>query len=759
MRASLGSSLVLAVALAGAPGAAAAAPTVPPGFTITSVMPPELHGATGGAWAPDGSNRLFVIRQGGEVLVVKDGVVLGLFTLVEPIYSGSECGLTGIAFDPDFLTTKHVYFMVCVSNSEQQIVRYTVSGNMGTEKTTVVAGLPTVGNNHDGGGLGFGPDGKLYWSIGDLGYGGGLNDDLTSLASKVGRANLDGTVPADNPFADGSGPNNDFIWARGFRNPFTLTFQPTTGLLWLNVVGTAWEQVFVVRKGDHGGWNAHEGNQPAAGFIAPVVRYRTNSTDIRTLAATAGAVRAGGMVTFTTEAAHSFVKGEKLTVGGVADPSFHGDIYVASVGPKAVTAAQAGADATSGGGALTTQAIGGCITGGTFAEATGFSAAHRGNFFFGDYNSNVVVRAALDPASNTVTAVDTWATELVRPVDVELGPDGALHVVGHVGHLYRIAPEAAAQGLVVSPSAVRTAEGQPVMVNVRLALAPASDVTVTAARTGGDAEVSVLAGGTLTFTSANWSVPQAVTLAAGRDLDAADDLATISFTADTLAAQTAAVYVRDDNGLGLVVSAAALALEEGKSGSVTVALSRPPSLDVQVVAARLEGDADVTVSAWAALTFTRANWSTPQAIAVTAAEDADAQVDSARIGISAAGLPAHALVVTVSDDDPPPPEVPDAGAPDVGADAAKIDPAAPLDAARDAPAASSDAGTDAAAGAVDTGALDAAGERPAGGSSGGCDCRVSGPGGSAEAPALLLAGLYLLVASRRRRARGLVARR
>ena len=52
-----------------------------------------------------------------------------------------------------------------------------------------------------------------------------MNGDLTSLASKIGRATRTGAVPNDNPFIDGAGPNNDYIWARGFRNPFTLTFQ------------------------------------------------------------------------------------------------------------------------------------------------------------------------------------------------------------------------------------------------------------------------------------------------------------------------------------------------------------------------------------------------------------------------------------------------------------------------------------------------------------------------------------------------------
>ena len=158
-------------------------------------------------------------------------------------------------FRPRFAQNRYVYFFVTVSASEQQIIRYTDSGGVGTDKTVILAGLPTAGQNHDGGAVGFGPDGKLYWAIGDLGNGTGVDANLTSLAAKIGRANPDGTVLNDNPFFDGAGPNDDRIWARGFRNPFTFTWQPSTEQLWLNVVGTAYEQVFLPVAGDHGGWN------------------------------------------------------------------------------------------------------------------------------------------------------------------------------------------------------------------------------------------------------------------------------------------------------------------------------------------------------------------------------------------------------------------------------------------------------------------------------------------------------------------------
>ena len=117
---------------------------------------------TGMAWAPDGSQRLFVSRKGGVIQIVKNGTVLPTpFATVSPIFLNSECGLIGMCFDPDFLSNRYVYFFVTVSSTEQRIVRYTDNNSIGTARTVIVAGLPTRGANHDGGGIGIGPDGRL----------------------------------------------------------------------------------------------------------------------------------------------------------------------------------------------------------------------------------------------------------------------------------------------------------------------------------------------------------------------------------------------------------------------------------------------------------------------------------------------------------------------------------------------------------------------------------------------------------------------
>lgn len=405
-------------------------------------------------WAPDGSDRLFILNKGGHVWIVEHGKLLATpFAVVSPIQVTSECGLLGIAFDPSFIDNGFVYLFVTVSSTEQQIIRYRASGNAGEDKTVIVAGLPTRGANHDGGAIGFGPDGALYWAIGDNGARVGTLDDLSSLAAKVGRANRDGTAPTDNPFFDGPGPNNDYIWARGFRNPFTMTFQPATGRLWLNVVGQRWEQVFTPLAGDNGGYHTYESNQPS-GYLPPVIAYRTNSIESYEVA-DAGAVRSSAVLTLTTRTPHRLRPGAKITLAGFANPTFDGTLTVASVpSDRALVAHQAGSDAVSGGGTVSSTPIGSAVTGGTFWDSTAVPSTLRGSFLFGDYVSGRIMLATLGP-QNQVVSVDEWGNGHAGVVDMAVGPDGDLYLGELHGKVHRVRYVPTTQSIVVSRSNLR----------------------------------------------------------------------------------------------------------------------------------------------------------------------------------------------------------------------------------------------------------------------------------------------------------------
>lgn len=519
-----------------------ATPVDPVNFNETTyVSNANIGFPTGLDWAPDGSNRLFVPRKGGfggqqnaQVQIIQNGVLLAAPFAIESVFTNSECGLLGIAFDPDFVNNHYVYFFETVSASEQRIVRYTDTNSVGTNRTEIIKGLPTLGNNHDGGAVGIGNDGRLYWAIGDNGAGAGVNADLTSLASKIGRATRIGTLPPDNPFIDGAGPNNDFIWGRGFRNPFTFTFQRTTGQLWSNTVGDNWEQVFLPQAGSHAGYNAFENNQPN-GFLAPTIAYRTNGTDFRNIAA-GGAVRSGGTVTFTTTAMHPFRKGGQVTIAGVTDASFNGTFDVASVLPGSpdpqlstqFTVTQAGVNAASGGGTATTQDIGGAITGGCFYDSTNFPTGFLGNYFFGDFNAGRIMRVVLD-GSNLPAHIEEFANNLGSHVDMTTGPDGALYYANEAdpGTIRRLASTSTAQNLIVQPTAINVVERGSSIFTVRLRSQPPGNVTVTVSQvSGGDADLRVRVGSSpLTFTPANFNVPQPVFIDADPDADTTNDSA------------------------------------------------------------------------------------------------------------------------------------------------------------------------------------------------------------------------------------------
>jgi glucose/arabinose dehydrogenase len=540
----------------------------------------NLNSATGLAWAPDGSNRLFVTRKAGQVRIVQDGALLTTpFATVSPVFTNSECGLIGMTFDRDYVNNRYVYFFVTVSGSEQQIIRYTDTNNIGTAKTTIKSGLPTLGQNHDGGGIGIGLDNKLYWSIGDNGSGVGVDANLTTMAAKVSRANLDGTPVSDNPFNDHDGIDEpvDYIWSRGWRNPFTFTFQESTGQLWIDDVGTTYEQIFKVNAGDHAGYNDYEGNQPA-GFIQPEIVYRTNGADSRTIAAS-GAVRNNNVVTFTISPtppqSFAFLQpGNKITISGVADASFNGTFDILAVSSTTqFTIAQTGANATSGGGTAVTANIGGAITGGTFNTGTSFPASMQGNYFFGDYNSGRVQRVTLD-AANNVTSVNNFSTGITNIVDIAVGPDGALYYIGagSDGIIRRTSYNTTAPNIIVSQTAMNLLEGGRQGFSVRLATAPAANVTVTIARSAGDSDLSVVGGGTLTFTPANFNVPQAVLLDAAQDPDITNDTATFAVSATGLTTQMIATRVID-NDTSVVTSTSLTTTPSATTGGSLVTLT------------------------------------------------------------------------------------------------------------------------------------------------------------------------------------------
>ncbi len=630
------------------------------------------------AWAPDGSNRLFVSLKAAGIAVIENGVRRQtMFATFPALYTNSECGVLGLAFDPDFTTNHYVYVFVTVSSSEQRIVRFTDQDSTGTQRTNMVTDLPTLGQNHDGGALGFGPDGKLYWAIGDNGSKRGVDGNLTSLAAKVGRANKDGSVPVDNPFYDGPGPNNDYIWATGFRNPFTLTFRPATGDLWLNVVGSTpdgqtsphttdgYEQVFVIHAGDDGGYDDYEGNQPAnpryttpfsRPCIRPIIQYKTDykgfDPNENTLERNvASAQRNAGKLTVTTTSNHPYRVGEAIALTNTG--TLDGPYVIDSVpSTTSFTAPAPGSAASASSGHIDELLQGGCITGGCFYDSSAYPVTHQGNFFYGDLNFGSILRAQIG-SDGKPEKITHFVDGISQPTDAAIGPDGALYYAEYgSGEIHRVA-YTAAPGFIVSNTTLSMTEGGKTTFTVRLGSLPVQDVTMQIHKTGAPADIDLVGANTATFTAADWDQPRTFMLAAAIDDDAVDDVAAFEVTSPGFDTVPVTVTATDQGLPPFLVSTNNLDLTEGRAAVFTVTLPAEPA---KTVLARVRPSSGprgrAVVSRGALLRFTKTNWNVPHRVVLRGGQDLNRTDEAVSFLVRAAGYLDREIAVAVHDNDP-----------------------------------------------------------------------------------------------------------
>ena len=249
----------------------ALAVTTPDGFRV-DVFAEDLDLPTSLAFAPDGSGRLFVNElQSGRVIIFENGNRLDEpFTRVVTNVEGDfpvdgENGLLGIAFDPDYAANRFVYFTYAYRTDEGtfgRVVRYTDSENRGTERMVLLDGIPCA-QGHQIESLAFGPDDKLYVSVGDA-YLDHRVQDSTDVVGKILRMNRDGTIPDDNPFPD------SHVYAVGFRNCFDLVFMPNGDLI-TTCNGPQWnDEMEVVEKGANYGWPLWTGDGDTEGYVDPI---------------------------------------------------------------------------------------------------------------------------------------------------------------------------------------------------------------------------------------------------------------------------------------------------------------------------------------------------------------------------------------------------------------------------------------------------------------------------------------------------------
>jgi glucose/arabinose dehydrogenase len=247
---------------------------------------------------PTNDDRWYVVEQEGKVwtflasdpddslelaldVVADDGINLGNVN--------DEQGLLSLAFDSDFASTGEIYIAYTDENDDDSILARYDSGDNGLtfEFDEILLAIAHPNGNHNGGDLALGPDGYLYYSMGD---GGGVSNNPPftqnpdKLLGSVMRLDVNGTppmgktyaIPDDNPFeanpqcdTDGLSPASmpcPEIFALGFRNPWRMSFDPDTDLLWLGDVGeNTQEEIDQVVNGGNYGWSCIEGTHELVG--------------------------------------------------------------------------------------------------------------------------------------------------------------------------------------------------------------------------------------------------------------------------------------------------------------------------------------------------------------------------------------------------------------------------------------------------------------------------------------------------------------
>ncbi len=385
----------------------ALAQTVPTGFVVDTLLT-NLSTPNDCCFLPDG--RCLIANSAGSVVVYVDGGPSGAVGTVPNVESGGERGLLSIAADPNFATTGYVYvYYSSTLDSYMHLDRFTCTGDLanpssttlsfaGSSRCVVLGVIPDFAGNHNGGSTRFGPDGKLYQTIGDDAV--MCNAQiLTSQSGCLLRLDVSGlpvgastTLPTYSSLDPGDNPNSaatDFsqlVIAHGLRNPFRAEIDPATGSIYIGDVGNATVEEY------------SEYVYPATGPL-PLVNFGWPWREGNIAGSSCGGTQPPGLVDPIATATHG--QGWQSIMGGARYRNVNG---VFDFGPN-----------------------------------------YEGNAFFLDYYAGQLRRLveaggvwAPAPAVPGQPSPTNWGTGFGSVTSLRLGPDGALWLTQHGSMLKRV---------------------------------------------------------------------------------------------------------------------------------------------------------------------------------------------------------------------------------------------------------------------------------------------------------------------------------
>lgn len=368
-------ALLPAVGLVAVPQPATAAATLPAGFVLRDQPTGQATwDLTDFAYLPGDAGLISTGKSGKVTWVSPTGTTRTLANLT--VQTTGDLGLVGLAVAPDYATTHHIYLARAIPSGGGfifRLARWTVTGSPEpgalSEETTL---LQFTGNSgvHGMTGIVAADDGTIWVSIGDdadfvqLDRLALRTQDLTVPQGKILHIKADGSGVPGNPFYDAANPtaNRSKVFAKGFRSPFRLSLDPSSGLPVVGDVGwNTWEELDVVQPGRNYAWPCWEGNHQTPGYI------------------------------------------DLPECAGVANQPplweyHHGN----------------GTDQ------------GNSVTGGIVYTGASYPAEYKGQYFFGDYVTNKIWTARYDSTGKLTQAPQSpaWATDIGGPVKFAAAPNG-----------------------------------------------------------------------------------------------------------------------------------------------------------------------------------------------------------------------------------------------------------------------------------------------------------------------------------------------